>query len=128
MLSSHLIPLTVVGIVSGLAAGIVGAGTEIMIVPMLTLFGLYANLKQRIGTSLVMLLPPIGLMAAYRYYQKGYADIPSGLYMAAWFALAAYVSSTYVIDIDEQKIRVFFSIFIICIGLYMLFSKPLKKV
>ena len=103
MLSSHLIPLTVVGIVSGLAAGIVGAGTEIMIVPMLTLFGLYANLKQRIGTSLVMLLPPIGLMAAYRYYQKGYADIPSGLYMATWFALAAYVSSTYVIDIDEQK-------------------------
>ena len=72
--------ITLAGISSGLLAGLVGGGAEIIIVPLLTIFGLLGSLKHRIGTTLFMLLPPIGLFAALRYYNKGYVDIKAGLY------------------------------------------------
>ena len=57
---NYYLGLTIIGIISGLSAGVIGGGAEILIVPLLTLFGLLGSLKTRIGTSLFMLLPPIG--------------------------------------------------------------------
>ena len=63
--------LTIVGLITGLVGGLLGGGSEILIVPLLTLFGLLGNIKNRIGTSLFMLLPPIGIFAAYKFYKDG---------------------------------------------------------
>ena len=119
---SYILSLTFIGILTGLAAGVIGAGTEIMIVPLLTFFGVFSSLKHRIGTSLVMLLPPIGIMAAYKFYQKGYVHVREGLYMATLFAVAAYVSSRYSVQMDEDLIRKIFAVLVILAGCYMLFS------
>ena len=42
---NYLLGLTLTGILSGLAAGVVGGGAEILIVPLLTMFGLLKSLK-----------------------------------------------------------------------------------
>ena len=83
----YVLGLTVTGIISGLFAGLVGSGAEILVVPMLTLFNVLGSLKSRIGTSLIMLLPPIGIFAAHRFYKAGYVDVFAGLYMALLFTL-----------------------------------------
>ena len=67
--------LTFAGMSSGILAGLVGGGAEIIIIPLLTVFGLLGSLKHRIGTTLFMLLPPVGLFAALRYYKKGFVDL-----------------------------------------------------
>ena len=67
----YIFGITLAGILSGLLAGLFGGGSEIIIVPLLTFFGLLDSLKHRIGTTLFMLLPPIGLFAAIKYYKKG---------------------------------------------------------
>ena len=54
---NYLLGLTIIGIVSGLVAGVIGAGAEVLIVPLLAIFGLLKSTKRRIGTSLFMLLP-----------------------------------------------------------------------
>ena len=54
----YIIGLTITGMISGLAAGLIGGGAEVLIVPLLTMFGILGSLKARIGTSLFMLLPP----------------------------------------------------------------------
>ena len=107
---------TIIGIITGLTAGVIGAGAEILIVPLLAIFGLLGTMKRRIGTSLVMLLPPIGLMAAYRFHQKGHVDVKAGLYMALLFSIFAYISSSYTLNLDDSTIRRIFAIFIIILG------------
>ena len=116
---------TFIGIVTGLTAGVIGAGAEILIVPLLAIFGLLGTMKRRIGTSLVMLLPPIGLMAAYRYHKKGHVDVKAGLYMALLFSIFAYVSSSYAVDLDDDLIRQIFAVFTIGAGLYCLVNKDI---
>jgi uncharacterized protein len=119
----YILGLTVTGIISGLAAGVIGAGTEILIVPLLTIFGILGSLKMRIGTSLVMLLPPIGLFAAMNYYKRGYVNLKAGLYMAFLFMISAYISSQYSIGLDQELLKKMFGIFTIGAGLYIYFHK-----
>ena len=66
---NYILGLTIIGVLTGLATGVVGAGPEILIVPLLAMFGLLGSTKRRIGTSLFMLLPPIGLFAAIKFEQ-----------------------------------------------------------
>lgn len=111
--------LTLAGISSGLLAGLVGGGAEIIIVPLLTMFGLLGSLKHRIGTTLFMLLPPIGLLAALRYYKKGYVDMKAGLYMALLFAFFSYLSSKYSSEMNIDTLKKIFGIFTIISGFYI---------
>ena len=86
---NYILGLTIIGALTGLLAGLVGGGAEILIVPLLSMFGLLSNLKNRIGTSLFMLLPPIGLFAAMKFYNEGYVDMFAALYMGLIFTIFA---------------------------------------
>ena len=117
---NYILGLTVTGIISGIFAGLVGAGAEILIVPLLTMFGILGSLKNRIGTSLFMLLPPIGIFAAYNFYKNNNVDIFAGLYMAFLFTVVSYFSSKISLNIDQNILRKGFGIFTILSGLYLL--------
>ena len=120
---NYWLGLTLTALISGLAAGSIGAGAEVLIVPLLTVFGLLGSLKMRIGTSLFMLLPPIGLFASLNYYKKGFVDIKAALYMAFIFTIFASISAEHSIPLDTDILRQIFGLFTILCGFYILFSK-----
>ena len=115
----YLVGITFAGMSSGLLAGLVGGGAEIIIVPLLTFFGLMKSLKHRIGTTLFMLLPPVGLFAALNFYKQGYVDLKASLYMALLFTIFASVSSKYSSKMDPETLKKLFGIFTILSGIYI---------
>ena len=119
----YIAGLTTIGIISGLFGGLVGGGSEILILPLLTLFGLLGTLKRRIGTSLFMLLPPIGFFAAMKFYKEGHVDIFAALYMGLIFTIFASVSSKYTLKIEKNTLRKIFASFTILAGIYIFFDK-----
>jgi hypothetical protein len=71
---AHVLGLVLLGLVAGAFGGLIGVGGGVIIVPALVfLFGLSQHQAQ--GTTLALLIPPIGLLAAWTYYQEGYVDI-----------------------------------------------------
>ena len=122
---NYWIGLTIVGVISGLAAGVFGAGAEILIVPLLTLLQLLPNLKNRIGTSLFMLLPPIGVFAALKFYRNGHVDVKAALYLGLIFTIFASVSSGFTIAISDDILRKLFGIFTVLSGMYIFFNKEI---
>ena len=123
---NYYIGLTLTGIITGLVAGFIGGGAEILIVPLLTIFGLLNSFKTRIGTSLFMLLPPIGLFAAYKFYKQDKVDIFAALYMALIFTIFSYLSSIYSLKLDEDIVRKIFGGFTILAGFYIFFTNEKK--
>jgi len=117
---NDLIGLTITGIISGIFAGFVGAGAEILIVPLLTLFSIFDSIKLRIGTSLLMLLPPIGIFAVREFYKEGHVNIYYGIYLAILFTLFSYLSSLYSVKMDDNLLKNIFAIFTIIAGVYLL--------
>lgn len=119
----YYIGLTLIGIVTGLLGGILGGGVEILIVPLLTFFGLLGSLKNRIATSLLMLLPPIGIFAAINFYKDGYGDLFAAMYMALIFTIFSWISSKYLKKTNEVVLRKFFGVFTVIAGFYIFFNK-----
>ena len=122
IIMDYYLGLSAIGIITGLVGGIVGGGSEILIVPLLTLFNLLGSFKTRIGTSLFMLLPPIGLFAAIKFYKNGYVDIFAGLYMALIFTIFSYFSSQLTISLDNNTLKQIFGFFTILAGIYIVFK------
>tara|TARA_B100001175_G_scaffold159081_1_gene134800 strand:+ start:9059 stop:9427 length:369 start_codon:yes stop_codon:yes gene_type:complete len=119
---NDLIGLTITGIISGIFAGFVGAGAEVLIVPLLTLFSVFDSIKLRIGTSLLMLLPPIGIFAVREFYKAGEVNVYYGIYLAILFTLFSYLSSLYSVKMDDNLLKNIFAIFTIIAGVYLLRS------
>lgn len=120
---NYYLGLTLTGGLTGLIAGFMGGGAEIFIVPLLTLFGLLGTIKTRIGTSLFMLLPPIGLFAAFKFYKKGNVDIFAALYMALIFTIFSYFASLYSLNVNANILQKIFGVLTIIAGLYITFTK-----
>lgn len=123
---NYWLGLTIIGIITGLATGVIGAGPEVLIVPLLAIFNLLDSTKKRIGTSLFMLLPPIGLFAALKFYNSGFVDIKAALYMAVIFTLAASFSAEYSVSLDHNLLRKVFAVFTIILGFYYFYKKDTK--
>ena len=119
----NILGLTIVGLVVGAFGGLIGSGAEILIVPLLTILGLLGSLKRRIGTSLFMILPPIGIFSAIKFYNNGYVDIPAALYLGVIFTVVSYFSSKYTVKANNDILRLIFGIFTILSGFYIIFNK-----
>lgn len=69
-----ILPYILLGLVAGILSGLIGIGGGIIIIPVLVfIFGFSQHMAQ--GTTLALLVPPIGILAALMYYKQGYVDV-----------------------------------------------------
>lgn len=112
------IVLCLIGIAAGLTAGLFGIGGGLIIIPALVYFAGFSQLTAT-GTSLAILLPPVGLMAAIEYYRKGHVDIKAALIIAVCLFLSAWLSSIFANKLPQNTVKFMFGIFVTAIGVYM---------
>ncbi|HNW33575.1 MAG TPA: sulfite exporter TauE/SafE family protein [Candidatus Ozemobacteraceae bacterium] len=109
------------GGIIGVLSGVIGIGGGILIVPTLVfMFGLTQHQAQ--GTSIAMMIPPIGLMAAIRYYQDGNIVIPIAVLGAVGFFIGGYFGAGLAQSFSEVALRRTFGAVLMLIGLKMLWS------
>ena len=109
MNSDTLITLILIGLSAGMLSGLIGVGGGIIIVPALVFF-LGFSQHQAQGTSLGLLLLPVGILAVINYYQKGQVDIKVVGIMAIAFLLGGFFGSKLALAISEQTIKKIFAI------------------
>lgn len=121
--TATIIALLAIGIIAGILSSIVGIGGGIVIVPALVLlFSMDQHTAQ--GTSLVMLLPPIGLLAVINYYKAGNVDMKVALILIAAFVVGSYFGSKVALNIPELALKRVFGVFLLLLALkYLFFNK-----
>jgi uncharacterized membrane protein YfcA len=117
-----IIILIIIGLAAGLLSGMAGVGGGVIVIPALV-FLLGMTQFEAQGTSLAMMVPPIGIMAAYNYYQEGNINWRYALILATFFVVGSYLGSKFILDIPQNTVRKGFAIFIIFIGIKMLIGK-----
>jgi len=119
---THLIILIVIGIVSGILAGVFGIGGAIIVIPSLVfILGLSQHDAQ--GTSLAFMLPPVGILATWNYWKAGHVDWKIALVLSLTFVVGAYFGSQLSINIPDKLLRRMFGILMIIMAVKMIFTK-----
>lgn len=104
------VEIILIGLGAGLLVGLMGIGGGIVVVPALVyLLGLDQHLAQ--GTSLFMLLPPIGLGALWTYWKKGAVDLQAGIVCAAGILAGGYFGGLIAVGTPSRWLRSIFGFF-----------------
>ena len=112
----------ILGLVAGFFSGIVGLGGGIIIVPALVfIFGLTQQQAQ--GTTLALMVPPIGILAAYAYYQNGYVDLKIAALIGVGFILGGWFGAKIAINLPREVLQKIFAISLFVISIKMFFTK-----
>jgi len=112
----------ILGIVAGLLSGMLGIGGGIVLIPALVfIFGLTQLQAQ--GTTLALMIPPIGLLAALRYYQAGNVKLDIAGFICLGFFVGGLIGANLVQNLPEPLLRKIFAAFLFFISLRMFFAK-----
>jgi uncharacterized membrane protein YfcA len=114
--------LLLIGLTAGIFSGVLGIGGGIVIIPLLVYF-LGFSQHQAQGTSLGLLLPPVGALAVMNYYKAGFVDIKAALIMVITFLIGSYLSSLFAIQLSETIIKKIFAVFLLAYSIKLFFGK-----
>jgi len=112
--------LIIIGIAAGILSGLFGVGGGIIIVPALVFFiGMTQHEAQ--GTSLGLMLLPIGVLAAMNYFKSGNLDIRAGLIIALAFVIGGYFGSKFALGIQEITLKRIFGVMMFAVSIKLIF-------
>ena len=111
----------VTGFLTGILGGLFGVGGGEIFIPLLVyVFGFSQHQAQ--GTSLAVLLPPIGLLAALRYYRAGHVDFVVAGLLALGFFFGASIGALGATRLHADVLRKVFGVFLLIVSLHMVFG------
>ena len=116
---SHILLLLLLGLVAGVLSGLLGIGGGIIIVPALVLlFGFSQHQAQ--GTTLALLVPPIGILAAWTYYQQGYVDLKAAAFICLGFFLGGLIGAKIAMGLSNVVLQRIFGVALLLAALRMI--------
>lgn len=122
MSTSMLLFVIVIGIIAGAMAGMLGIGGAIIMIPAMVFFLGFSQQTAQ-GTSLAVMLPPIGIIAAFNYYKAGEVNFKVALIMAAAFIVGSYFGSKLALNLPQPLLKKIFGVLLLLIAAKMLLSK-----
>ncbi|GKU27044.1 sulfite exporter TauE/SafE family protein [Clostridium folliculivorans] len=118
----NIIPFILIGLSAGILSGLFGIGGGVIIVPALIYICNFSQLMAQ-GTSLAVLLPPVGLLAFLEYYKKGDVDIKAGIIICITVLIGGILGGKIAQAISPNMLKKGFALFMLIISLKMLFGK-----
>ena len=114
--------LIVVGLAAGVLSGLLGIGGGILIIPALIYFlGYSQHLAQ--GTTLALMVPPIGILAAWAYWKEGNVNLAAVAFICLGFVFGGWIGAKFAGAIPELLLRRSFGVFMGVIAIKMIFGK-----
>jgi len=114
--------LIIIGFIAGIVGGSLGLGGGIIIVPAL-IFILGFTQHHAQGTSLAVLLFPVGILAVINYTKHGYVNYKFALILMVAFVLGSYFGSVISVHLPAKTLRKIFGVFMLLVSFKMIFGK-----
>lgn len=111
MTAELVILILLIGLAAGVLSGLVGVGGGLIIVPALIFF-LGFSQHQAQGTSLGLLLLPVGILAVINYYNKGNVDVKVVAIMSVAFIAGGWLGSKLALRLPEDTVKKIFAVFL----------------
>ncbi|MEI8176155.1 MAG: TSUP family transporter [Candidatus Omnitrophota bacterium] len=119
---NQIILYVALGLAAGVLSGLLGIGGGIILIPAFVyMLGLSQQSAQ--GTTLALMVPPIGLLAAWAYYKQGHVVLPVALFVCIGFFVGGFFGAKIAGHLSNQLLQKLFGGLLLVISLRMLFFK-----
>jgi uncharacterized protein len=119
---NDMVGFVLLGLAAGVLSGLIGIGGGIVIIPALVY--LFAFPQHRAaGTTLALMVPPIGLLAAIEYYKRGFVDVRAAVLICAGFLLGGFIGGHVATELSGSILQRIFGGFLLLVALKMLLTK-----
>jgi len=108
----EILILLFIGLLAGFMSGLLGIGGGIIIIPALVYLLGYSQQNAQ-GTSLGLLLLPIGILAVLNYHRAGFVNIKAAAIMCITFIIGSYITSKIAVELPETIIKKMFAVFLL---------------
>ena len=109
---------SLIGLGGGILSGTLGIGGATLIIPALIYF-LKFNQHLAQGTTLALMIPPIGLLAAWTYFKSGHVDIKVAALICVGFFIGGLIGAKIAISIPQDTLRKIFGLLLLILGTKM---------
>ncbi len=120
MTTQTVLLLILIGLAAGVLSGMIGIGGGIIIVPALV-YVLGFSQQQAQGTSLGLLLLPVGILAVLNYYKQGYIDVKVVGIMCVTFVIGGWLGSKLSLSLPQETVKKIFAVVLLLVAGKMLF-------
>ena len=110
-----------VGVGAGILSGLIGIGGGIVVVPALVYFFKFTQ-HQAQGTTLAMMVPPIGILAAYAYYRQGQVNLPVAAFLALGFLGGGWIGARFAQGLSGVTLSRVFGFLLLWVSVKMIFA------
>lgn len=117
-----IIIYVIIGVAAGLLSGLFGIGGGIVIIPGLMFLKGFSQLKAQ-GTSLIAMLPPVGILAFMQYYKKGNTNILAGVIICIAMLISAKFGGQLANVLPVSVMKKAFGVFVILVGIKIFIGK-----
>ena len=114
--------LVILGVTAGTLSGLMGIGGGLIIIPAL-IYGWGLSPHQAQGTTLTLLVPPIGILAAYVYWKAGHVNVPIVILVGLGFVFGALIGAKLAVGLPDDLLRKTFGTVMLIVGIQMIFFK-----
>jgi uncharacterized membrane protein YfcA len=120
-----IVIVILIGIAAGFLSGMVGVGGGLIIVPSLVFFLGFSQHSAQ-GTSLGLILLPVGILAVWEYYRQGHVDIVVVGVLAVGFLIGSLYGSKFALSLPQETLKKIFAVLMIVIAVKMIFFDSAK--
>jgi uncharacterized membrane protein YfcA len=111
--------LVAIGLAAGVLSGVFGIGGGVVIVPALIYLAGF-NQHGATGTSLAVLLPPIGLAAVWEYYRHDNVNFRAAMIIAVAVFVGGWLGALVANRLAGPYLRLAFGVFVVVLGLSLM--------
>jgi len=120
--SLRLLYTAFLGIFAGFLGGLLGISGTIIMLPLLTLFNIFANYQLAIGTVLFSFEPFGSIFALIQYAKQNKIDYLIGINIVFSYMLGSYIGAKYHTQFSEKSIKYITSFILLVLSTYMFYN------
>ncbi|MEN6390671.1 MAG: sulfite exporter TauE/SafE family protein [Syntrophomonas sp.] len=119
---NDIITYALIGITAGLLSGFFGVAGGIVVIPALIYIAGFNQLTAQ-GTSLAILLPPVGLLAFFQYYKSGHVDVKAAVVICVLLFIGAFFGAKLAHNVPAIVLKKGFALMLLLASVKILFDK-----
>jgi uncharacterized membrane protein YfcA len=117
---ANILGLVAIGLAAGALSGLMGIGGGIIVIPALVYFFGFDQ-HRAAGTTLGLMIPPIGIFAVMEYYRKGFVDVRAAALICLGFLIGGLLGARFATTLSTVTMQRAFGLLLLAVGVKMVF-------